>query len=110
MKHYSDEPALLDDLERFHLIEKLGDAIAECTPPHAFGIHGDWGAGKTSFLHLLHLYLTGKCPEQPKQFVLGMNQGIVQRAIATHLGGAREDEAQEGGRGLLWLHRGRNSL
>ena len=63
---HNDEPALLDTLERGALIEEVGKAIAHCTPPQVFGIHGDWGLGKTSFLHQVQWYLTGDCPQQPK--------------------------------------------
>ena len=48
---HNDEPALLDALERGPLIEEVGEAIARCKPPQVFGVHGDWGLGKTSFLH-----------------------------------------------------------
>jgi tRNA A37 threonylcarbamoyladenosine biosynthesis protein TsaE len=58
---HNDEPTLLDLLERRALLARVGDAVATCEPPYVFGIHGDWGAGKTSFLHQLQLYLTG-CP------------------------------------------------
>ena len=63
---HNDEPALLDTLERGPLIEEVGEAIARCTPPQVFGVHGDWGLGKTSFLHQVQWYLTGDCPQQPE--------------------------------------------
>ena len=59
----SDEPTLRDALHRAKLVKEIGDAIADCPAPMVFGIHGDWGAGKTSFLQQIHLYLTGDCPE-----------------------------------------------
>ncbi|HTQ78903.1 MAG TPA: P-loop NTPase fold protein, partial [Thermoanaerobaculia bacterium] len=61
----NDEPTLRDFLGRADLLQRVGDAVATCDPPHVFGVHGDWGAGKTSFLHQLQLYLTGQCPQQP---------------------------------------------
>ena len=63
---HNDEPALLDALDRGSLIEEVGEAIARCTPPQVFGVHGDWGLGKTSFLHQVQWYLTGDCPQQPE--------------------------------------------
>ena len=63
---HNDEPTLLDTLDRVSLIEEVGEAIARCTPPQVFGVHGDWGLGKTSFLHQVQWYLTGDCPQQPK--------------------------------------------
>ena len=66
MNWHNDEPALHDALERGPLIEEVGDAIARCTPPQVFGVHGGWGLGKTSFLHQVQWYLTGDCPQQPE--------------------------------------------
>ena len=63
---HNDEPALRDTLERGSLIEEVGEAIARCTPPQVFGVHGDWGLGKTSFLPQVQWYLTGECPQQPE--------------------------------------------
>ena len=63
---HNDEPALLDTLERVPLIEEVGEAVARSTPPQVFGVHGDWGLGKTSFLHQVQWYLTGDCPQQPE--------------------------------------------
>ena len=59
----NDEPTFDDKLERLDLVRRVGDKLATCDPPYAVGIHGDWGCGKTSFLCMLHLYLTGMCPQ-----------------------------------------------
>lgn len=67
MRLHNDEPTLDDFLGREEQVKSLGDQIAACDPPHVFGVHGDWGAGKTSFLHRLQLYLTGDCPQQPQK-------------------------------------------
>ena len=66
---HNDEPVLKDTLERGRLIEEVGDAIAHCNPPQVFGVHGDWGLGKTSFLHQVQWYLTGDCPQQPESAI-----------------------------------------
>ena len=60
---HNDEPTLRDRLRREALIEEVGDAIATCQPPQVFGIHGDWGLGKTSFLHQVRYHLTGDNPQ-----------------------------------------------
>ena len=71
---HNDEPALLDSLERVLLIEGVGEDIARCTPPQVFGVHGDWGLGKTSFLHQVQWYLTGDCPQQPESVTKDMER------------------------------------
>ena len=72
---HNDEPALLDTLDRGPLIEEVGEAIARCTPPQVFGVHGDWGLGKTSFLHQVQWYLTGDCPQQPESVTKDLKTG-----------------------------------
>ena len=64
---HNDEPTLQDLFDRKSLVEEVGEAIANCTPPQVFGIHGDWGLGKTSFLHQVQWYLTGRCPQQSEE-------------------------------------------
>jgi hypothetical protein len=54
-----DHATLIDSLERIPLVTRLAAAVMTCTPPRVFGVHGDWGAGKTSFLHQLHFLLDG---------------------------------------------------
>jgi hypothetical protein len=66
MAFHNDEPTLFDSLNRRQTLQRIGQQIAACEPPQVFGIHGDWGAGKTSFLHQLHRYLVGDCPQQPQ--------------------------------------------
>lgn len=58
----SDEPTLKDALNRAALVKHIGDTVAKCQPPMVFGVHGDWGQGKTSFLQQLQYYLSGDCP------------------------------------------------
>ena len=60
---HNDEPTLRDRLRRDALIKEVGEAIATCKPPQVFGIHGDWGLGKTSFLHQVRYHLTGDNPQ-----------------------------------------------
>ncbi len=88
---HNDEPALEDALERGRLIEEVGEAIARCTPPQVFGVHGDWGLGKTSFLHQVQWYLTGDCPQQPESVTKDMDE---KRRAAEDRG---EEATQKGG-------------
>ena len=60
---HNDEPTLRDRLRRNALIAEVGEAIATCKPPQVFGVHDDWGLGKTSFLHQVRWYLTGDNPQ-----------------------------------------------
>ncbi|OQW76429.1 MAG: hypothetical protein BVN35_06545 [Proteobacteria bacterium ST_bin11] len=51
-----DKPTRHDDLNRQGIVEELAHRILTCPTPLVLGIHGDWGAGKTSFLmQLQHL-------------------------------------------------------
>lgn len=61
---YSDEPVLFDELGRTNMVCRLAKDIATCNPPQVFGVFGDWGSGKTSFLHQLQWRLTGECPQR----------------------------------------------
>ena len=65
---HNDEPTLQDVLLRNALIREVGEAVATCDPPQLFGVHGDWGMGKTSFLHQVRYYLT---EENPQSLVVG---------------------------------------
>ena len=85
---HNDEPTLMDALDRKPLIKEVGEAIARCTPPQVFGIHGDWGLGKTSFLHQIQWYLTGECPQQSEDEIekAGVHQsdkGKYKKAVRT---------------------------
>ncbi|MCP3959589.1 MAG: hypothetical protein GY719_17205 [bacterium] len=69
---HDDEPTLDDQLDRTELIDQVCEMVACGKPPQVLGVHGDWGSGKTSFLHQLQWRLTGECPQQPKERLVGM--------------------------------------
>jgi hypothetical protein len=56
---HSDHPTLFDKLDRLTLVQAKAAQIINCHPPQTFGIHGDWGSGKTSFLRQLRYHLDG---------------------------------------------------
>jgi hypothetical protein len=41
----------------------VAEAVATCTAPQVFGVYGDWGTGKTSFLYQLSRKLVGRTPQ-----------------------------------------------
>lgn len=59
-KVYNDEPTLQDHVNHASHVIDVASIVTSCQPPYVLGIHGDWGAGKTSFLKKLHLCLSGK--------------------------------------------------
>ena len=81
---HNDEPAIADRLDRTRLVKTIGDTIAFSAPPLVIGVHGDWGAGKTSFLHQLQLYLTDACPQNDKEAVERVRKAQPQLGIGGH--------------------------
>lgn len=59
----SDLPTLVDRLNWARELDSLSKQIQECPTPHVFGIHGDWGSGKTSFMRQLQWRLGAEMPE-----------------------------------------------
>ena len=59
----NDEPSLALDLipARISLVRRLAQDVRRCQPPEVYGIHGDWGSGKTGFLQRLQYELAGEC-------------------------------------------------
>ena len=56
---HSDHPTLNDKLNRIASIKNKAEQIMHCETPQVFGIHGDWGSGKTSYLRQLRFHLDG---------------------------------------------------
>jgi len=46
----NDRPTIKDTLRRESVVLAKAQRILTCKAPVTFGVHGDWGAGKTSFL------------------------------------------------------------
>lgn len=59
---HRDEYTLRDHLDRRGLVRSIGEAIAKDRPPLVYGLHGDWGSGKTSALRAIRFHLSGEDP------------------------------------------------
>ncbi len=59
----NDQAEDVDLLNRWKFTERVGSAVMKCEPPMVFGLHGEWGAGKTSALLQLQRHLVGECPQ-----------------------------------------------
>ena len=59
-KIFNDNWTLEDQIGHCGHVKSMADVLLSCEPPYVLGIHGDWGAGKTSFLRKLHLYCSGE--------------------------------------------------
>lgn len=61
----NDEPTLDDHLGHQVQVEQVALMVGRVKPPYVLGVHGDWGTGKTSFLHKLRRRLeTGPGPRK----------------------------------------------
>lgn len=62
---HSDEP-IPDDLPHLQILStQVADVVAQCETPQVFGVSGEWGSGKTSFLCGIEKKLSGKCHLTP---------------------------------------------
>jgi hypothetical protein len=67
IKHHSDHPTLIDKLKRTEMVKNKANQVVNCTPPQVFGVHGDWGSGKTSYLQQLRFHLDGQSPKNSQE-------------------------------------------
>src|ERR1035438_4908602 len=56
---HDDLPTLADKLAWDNDLRDICERVLTCAPPHVFGVHGDWGSGKTSFMRQLQWRLGG---------------------------------------------------
>ena len=66
LQTHNDLPSLEDKLGRIGIIDQIARDIADGRPPFVFAVHGDWGAGKTSFLRQLEVELCGRSTMGPQ--------------------------------------------
>ena len=63
---HRDDFTIRDDLGRRQVVETIGELVAMDEAPMVVGLHGDWGAGKTSALRAIRYNLTGDDPYEEK--------------------------------------------
>lgn len=76
---HRDEYTVRDALDRRALVREIARTVAEDRPPLVFGVHGDWGSGKTSALRAIRYHLTGDddYAERPDDLIGGIHQAHV---------------------------------
>lgn len=57
---HRDDYTVTDKLDRRALVRTITEVIAKDRAPQVFGLHGDWGSGKTSALRAIRYHLTGE--------------------------------------------------
>ncbi len=57
---HRDDFTIRDHLGRRQVVETIGELVAKDEAPMVIGLHGDWGAGKTSALRAIRYHLTGQ--------------------------------------------------
>lgn len=76
-----DLPTLDDKLGWGGETERLASRVRKCPTPHVLGVHGDWGAGKTSFMRQLQSRLGGEAEEG----VVSLPGGVLEVADAAEV-------------------------
>ncbi len=76
---HRDDYTVTDKLDRRALVRSIAEVVAKDRPPQVFGLHGDWGSGKTSTLRAIRYHLTGDdvFAEKPDDLVGGVYAGHV---------------------------------
>lgn len=78
---HNDLPTLQDRLQWAAELAAMSRRIQQCQPPHVFGVHGDWGSGKTSFMRQLQRELGGLLPKGDGSLNHGDSPAGASRAI-----------------------------
>src|SRR5437879_4456801 len=60
MASLNDEAVYTDSLDHYEYAKQVGEQVRLCKAPYVVGVGGSWGAGKTSFLRKVWLYLGGE--------------------------------------------------
>ncbi len=66
LQTHNDLFTLGDQLDRRNLMVRVANEIATGKAPMVLGVHGDWGAGKTSFLCQFERSLSGRSTVVPE--------------------------------------------
>ena len=76
---HRDDFTVADQLNRRALVRSIAEVVAKDKPPQVFGLHGDWGSGKTSTLRAIRYQLTGEDAfgEKPADLDGGLHSGHV---------------------------------